>query len=94
MMTPSTAVFEILVQRLAKSDLLLDRSQLDDLVHATVPLAHAAWFSSTRGGSGYSGGFGSRAWRSTAGGLTMPSSAWRTSGRDGVATSDSGVPLP
>jgi hypothetical protein len=39
--TPTEAVFQMLVQRLAKSDLPLDRNQFDDLIHAVVPLAHA-----------------------------------------------------
>lgn len=35
------AVFDMLLQKLAMSDLALDRSQLDDLLHACVPLAYA-----------------------------------------------------
>lgn len=39
--TRTKAIFQMMVQRLAKSDLSLDRNELDDLIHATVPLAHA-----------------------------------------------------
>ena len=35
------AVFEVVLQKLTTSTLRLDRNQLDDLIHATVPLAHA-----------------------------------------------------
>lgn len=37
----TNAVFEVLLQRLTKSSLPLDRNQFDDLIHATVSLAYA-----------------------------------------------------
>lgn len=39
--TRTEAIFQMMVQRLAKSDLSLNRNGLDDLIHAIVPLAHA-----------------------------------------------------